>query len=1021
MTPLHENELKQVAPGTADPSPIREPAGSETAVARFPIVGIGASSGGLAAFEAFFSGLPDNVEPDMAFVLVQHLAPDHESILAELIRKRTRMPVFEVQDGMVVERNSVYIISPNHDLALMGGRLHLLPPEGPRGQRLPIDFFFRSLAQDQRELAVGIVLSGNGRDGTEGLRAIKAEGGMAMAQTPASAQFDGMPRSALATGLVDMELPPAAMAGRLIDYTGRTRTGREQAAADPDAHENAIRKICILLRTETGHDFSLYKSSTVQRRIERRMAVQGIGHVDDYARFLRQTPAEAAALFRDLLIGVTHFFRDRDAFKAVEAIAIPRLFAGKGPNDTVRVWTAGCSTGEEAYSLAMLIREHLDQHDLECKVQLFATDIDPRAIATARAGIYPASIRSDLTSEQLERYFTTESDGSYRIQKRIRDMLIFSEQDVIRDPPFSRVDMVTCRNLLIYLSSELQKRLIPLFHFALNSGGMLFLGGSESIGDFENLFVPLDRKSKLYLKESVVAQAVPVAGQPMSRAPISRLPTYVPSPDRAASRTKPVTLREVTEQALLNHLSPAAALVNAKGDIQYLQGRTGLYLEPASGEPGVSNLHRMAREGLREIAMSALQRAVTTGAVVRRTGLQTGASGQEHHFDLVVSPLARSDDSTIAAQLFLVVFEPVAAPTRTGLAPALEDVALGASASDAATISDLREALAAKEEYLQTTHQALEATNEALQSSNEELHSVNEELQSTNEELETSKEELQSVNEELATVNAELQTKVADLSRANNDMNNLLAGTGIGTIFVDHELRILRFTPEATRIINLIAADIGRPVSHIVSNLSGYDRLLVDVQSVLDTLVPKEIDVCTVEGKWYAMRIQPYRTLNNVIEGAVLTFVDISESMRSRDELKRAQELASLAMVIRDTRDAITVHDLSGRIIGWNPAATRLYGWTEQEALSMHITDLLPDALREGAVDASTRLSTANALSGQASQRRTKQGTVINVWLTATALLDTHGETYAIAQVERPDNSLQPLSDGPTGAVKHRE
>lgn len=888
MNPRQDDKVTTVAPEVTDADANREPATAETA-ARFPIVGIGASSGGLAAFEAFFSGMPDDVEPDMAFVLVQHLAPDHESMLAELIRTRTRMQVFEVKDGMKVERNSVYIIRPNHDLALMGGRLHLLPPEAPRGQRLPIDFFFRSLAQDQRDQGIGIVLSGTGRDGTEGLRAIKAEGGMAMVQTPASAQFDSMPRNALATGVVDLELPPAAMAGRLIDYMGRTRTGHQQAAADPYAHENAIRKVCILLRTETGHDFSLYKSSTVQRRIERRMAVQGIGHVEDYARFLRQTPAEAAALFRDLLIGVTHFFRDTDAFKAVEALAIPRLFAGKGPSDPVRVWTAGCSTGEEAYSLAMLIRDHLDQHQLDCKVQLFATDIDPRAIATARAGIYPASIRNDLAPEYLERHFTIEADGSFRIQKRIRDMIIFSEQDVIRDPPFSRVDMVTCRNLLIYLSSELQRRVIPLFHFALNNGGLLFLGGSESVGEFENLFVPLDRKSKLYLKESVMAQTRPFASQQTSHFPISRLPTYAPLPEQAASRVKLITLREVTEQALLKHLSPVAALVNAKGDIQYLQGRTSPYLEPATGEPGASSLHRMARDGLREIFMSTLQRAVTTGAVVRRQALKSSVGGEQLNFDLIVSPLPRADDSTAAAQLFLVIFEPVAAASRIGLVPALEDEAPALSARDAATISDLRAALAAKEEYLQTTLHALESTNEALQSSNEELHSVNEELQSANEELETSKEELQSVNEELATVNAELQTKVADLSRANNDMNNLLAGTGIGTIFVDHELRILRFTPEATRIINLITADIGRPVSHIVSNLSGYDRLLVDVQTVLDTLVPKEIDVCTVEGKWYAMRIQPYRTLNNVIEGAVLTFVDISKSLRSRGEPRDAQ------------------------------------------------------------------------------------------------------------------------------------
>ncbi|WP_243312343.1 chemotaxis protein CheB [Fundidesulfovibrio agrisoli] len=873
-----------------------ESSSKQAAAPSIPVVGIGASAGGLAAFEAFFSGMPTDKDPGMAFVLVQHLDPNHKSILTELIRRYTRMQVFEVEDGMRVQPNCAYIIPPNHDMAFLNGRLQLMEPAAPRGQRLPIDFFFRSLAQDQRERAIGIVLSGTGSDGSQGVRAIKGEGGMVMAQTPASTEYDGMPRSALATGLVDFELPPAEMPSQLIAYVVHA-FGRPPsvALAEPQAGDNALKKICILLRAQTGHDFSQYKPSTIRRRIERRMAVHQTETMGEYVKYLQQTPLEVEALFRDLLIGVTSFFRDPAAFAALEELVIPKLFADKPVGSTIRVWATGCSTGEEAYSIAILLKEHLENLKQLYQVQLFATDIDSQAIATARAGLYPASIAVDVSPERLARFFTSESDGgAYRIHKSIRDMLVFSELDVIKDPPFSKLDLISCRNLLIYLSADLQKRLIPLFHYALNPGGFIFLGTSETVGEFSDLFATRDRKMKIFQRKEDVRGAQRLA---MGR----YIPPLAPSEPLATKTAekmatpKKLPLRELTEQVLLQHSALVGALVDERGVILYLHGRSGLYLEPAPGEAGVNNILKMAREGLRRELTIALHKAAVSKEEVSFPGLRVKTNGDYTPTNLVVRPVTAGAGVKLDEPLYAVILEAstLAGPRHGHGGPQSGN----GKAHDGCTnpdtdahIASLRQELRAKEEFLQTTNEELETSNEELKSSNEEMQSVNEELQSTNEELETSKEELQSVNEELATVNAELQTKVADLSRANNDMNNLLAGTGIATIFVDHQLRILRFTPAATRMINLIQSDVGRPVRHIVSNLVGYDSLTKDAQAVLDTLAPKEIDVQTTDGRWYTMRILPYRTLDNVIEGAVVTFFDISEMKHAQELLRQANE-----------------------------------------------------------------------------------------------------------------------------------
>jgi len=937
----------------------------------------------------------------MAFVVVQHLAPDYKSILTELIQRYTRMQVFEVEDGMVIRPECTYIIPPNHDMAFMNGALQLLEPTAPRGQRLPIDFFFRSLAQDQHAQAIGIVLSGTGSDGTQGVRAIKGEGGMVMAQSLDSTEYDGMPRSAVATGMVDFVLPPAEMPAQLIAYAshafGRNREAFASAGLKVD---EALQKIFVLLRAHTGHDFSRYKQNTINRRIERRMAVHQIDEVDNYISYLRKNLSEVDALFRDLLIGVTNFFRDPAAFKALEEEAVVRLMSNKPAGATIRVWVPGCSTGEEAYSIAILLQERMDALKTSFKLLVFATDIDSQAIERARTGIYPASIAADISSERLARYFSEEPGGGFfRINKLVRDMLVFSEQDVIKDPPFSRLDLISCRNLLIYMGPELHKKLIPLFHYALSPGGFLFLGSSESIGDHLDLFATVNRTAKLFQRKD--------EGMP----PRLSLARFLPPPtERGGAR--PATgkaaadsgrqLREVAEQGLLQQYGAAGVLVNERGDILYLHGRTGQYLEPAAGEAGL-NILKMARQGLRPALTTLLHKAAARKESVSHSAVRVKTNGDYSSVDLKVLQVAVD---AAEPPLFLVILEPAprvpaARKATSGTAPRAG--ATGNVEKINAQVAALKQELRDKEEYLQTSTEELETTNEELKSANEEMQSINEEMQSTNEELETSREELQSVNEELATVNAELQGKVADLSQANNDMNNLLAGTGVGTIFVDHQLCIRRFTPAITQVINLIQTDVGRPVGHIVSNLTDYDRLVEDVQQVLDTLVPVEIEVKSRLGKWFVLRIRPYRTLENVIEGAVITFFDVTEMKKARDVLQNAESLHRLAAVMTDSRDAILVQDLEGRILCWNAGATRMYGWSEAEALAMNIRQLIPPAGQEQALAVIHQLSQAEVLHPYHMERITKDARLVKISLTATALVNESGTVYAVATTERAD------------------
>jgi len=845
------------------------------------------------------------------------------------------------------------------------------------------------------------VLSGTGSDGTQGVRAIKGEGGMVMVQSFDSTQYDGMPRSAVATGMVDFVLPPAEMPAQLMAYVAHA-FGKNKSAINASGImvDEVLKKIFVLVRAQTGHDFSQYKQNTINRRIERRMAVHQIEQVDDYIQFLRKTPSEVQALFHDLLIGVTNFFRDPEAFQALQEEVIVRLLSNKPVGATIRVWVPGCSTGEEAYSVAILLQERMDALKTSFKLVVFATDIDSRAIEQARAGIYPASIAADISSERLTRFFVEEPGGVFfRISKLIRDILVFSEQNVIKDPPFSKLDLISCRNLLIYMGPELHRKLIPLFHYALNPGGFLFLGSSESVGDHQKLFATINRTAKLYQRKD---EGIP------QRLSVARFLPPVTG-NGAASRTaaKPAgessaKLRELTELTLLQQYSAVGALVNGHGDIVYLHGRTGQYLEPAAGEAGL-NILKMARQGLRTALPAALHKAAARKELVSQPAVRVRTNGDYSSVNLIIRPVAAD---AAGQPMFLVILEPVTQKSAT-------EAAAGGSAQRAGTSGDarkinaqvaaLRQELRDKEEYLQTTMEELETTNEELKSANEEMQSINEEMQSTNEELETSREELQSVNEELVTVNAELQGKVTDLSQANNDMNNLLAGTGVGTIFVDHQLCIQRFTPAITHVINLIATDVGRPVGHIVSNLTDYNHLVEDVQQVLDTLLPKEIEVQAKSGKWFLLRIRPYRTLDNVIEGAVITFFEITEMKQAREALQDAESLRRLAVVMTDSRDAMLVQDLEGRILCWNPAATRSYGWSEAEAMALNIRDLIPPAGQEQAQTVVRQLARSEHLQPFQAERLTKDGRTLKISLTATALVNESGAVYAIATTERTD------------------
>jgi two-component system CheB/CheR fusion protein len=847
----------------------------------FYIVGMGASAGGLEAFEAVFRNMPE--DPGMAFVLVPHLDPNHASILPQLVQKCTHMKVMQVEDGSKVLPNTVHIVPPNKDLAMLHGTLQLIEPTGSRAVRLPIDYFFRSLAQDQREKAICIILSGMGTDGALGLRAIKEDLGMAMVQTPETAKYDSMPRSAIETGLADYVLPPEKMGKHLIEYANRTTYRVAPSTSDlPNAGEvpDAMQKIHVLLRAQTGHDFSLYKPNTVWRRVERRMDVHRLDHISHYVRYLQENPREVETLFKELLIGVTRFFRDPEAFQILKEKIFPGYLRDKPDNDTIRVWVPGCSSGEEAYSVAMILSECVEALDRPFNVQIFATDIDADAIAVARVGIYPESITADVNADRLRRFFSKE-DSTYRVKKNVREMLIFAPHNVIKDPPFTKLDLICCRNLLIYLDSVLQKKLLPLFHYSLNPKGILFLGSSETIGKFVDLFSPSDRKWKIFTRKDSASASHKILEFPP-------MPPAERSPEIHRWKGGDPDIRGLAEGFLTKSYAPPSVLINQNGDIQYIHGRTGKYLEPAPGEAKL-NVLDMAREGLRVELSRAVRKAIAEKQDVAFKGLRVRSNGDVQSVDLFVKYVR---ERGVPAGWLMVIFEDAGSAGK-----AVEAETEGRSRKKSnKRLEVVEQELQYTKENLQSTIEELETINEALSATNEELQSTNEELQSANEELETSKEEQQSLNEELVTVNTELQSKVDELSRVNDDMRNLLDSTEIPTIFLDSELKIKRFTSQATKVVHLIQSDIGRPIGHVVSNLK-YGNLAEDAEEVLRKPGLKELEVEGKDGRWYLMRILPYRTIDNAIDGVVVSFLDIY------DRKTAAEKIESLNRSLQEARD----------------------------------------------------------------------------------------------------------------------
>ena len=792
--------------------------------------------------------------------------------MVELLQRASSMPVVQVKDRQKVEPDCVYVIPPNKDMSILHGVLHLLPQTSPRGLNLPIDFFFRSLAEDQQERSIGVVLSGMGSDGTLGLRAIKEKAGAGFVQSLGSAKFSGMPRSVIEAGLADVIASAEELPGRIAAYHQHAAYIARPELALEQRQLSALEKIFILLRAHTGNDFSLYKRSTIYRRIERRMGLHQIDKIANYVRYLRENPREVELLFKELLIGVTSFFRDPAAWDHLAQEVLPELFRSRPTTGTLRAWVPGCSTGEEAYSLAIVLSEALDQlAPQNLTFQIFATDLDRDAIEKARQGIYPANIAADISPERLRRFFHQDERG-YRVRKEIREAVVFAPQNIIMDPPFTKLDILSCRNLLIYLSPELQKKLIPLFHYALNPGGILFLGSAETVGVYVTLFGPLDGKSRIYRRLDVAVGAQPVEFPPGLSGPLMGAVTE--SESMEPSKTPPPNLPLLADRVIVQRFAPAAILTNDKGDILYISGRTGKYLEPAAGKANL-NVFAMAREGLRYELSGAFASAVREGGPVVVRGLKVATNGSSQTVDLTVQRL--SEPKELRGSMLIAMADVVAAP--------LEPTGKVRHSVAANRLADLERELQHAREENQTTREEMQTSQEELKSTNEELQSTNEELQSTNEELTTSKEEMQSMNEELQTVNHELQSKVDELSRSNNDMKNLLNSTDIATLFLDGELLVRRFTTQTAKIIKLIPADTGRPVTDIATELD-YPELTQDAREVLRTLIFKEKQVPTRDGRWFVVRILPYRTLENVIDGVVITFTDVTAAKVLESKLR---------------------------------------------------------------------------------------------------------------------------------------
>jgi len=911
--PYRKKGVRKGAARKGSPAPLDQPSPSgERREGHLFVVGMGASAGGLEAFELFFSHTP--ADCGMAFVLIQHISPNYNSVMVDILKKHTGMKVFQVEDGMQAEPNCVYVKPPDRDVVISNGTLRLIDLPALPGLKHPIDVFFQSLAKDQAENAICVILSGTGTDGVIGLKAIKDTGGISVVQDEKSAKYSGMPASAIATGLPDFILPVEKMPEKLVEYVKYKHSIQTRNETIPAARNSRhLGKVFALLQAKTGHNFTHYKQATVNRRIEKRMAVNRIDNLADYVVYLQQHPAEVDALFKELLIRVTRFFRDKKLYEFLKEKAVPLLFESNSHVLSVRIWVVGCATGEEAYSIAMVLKEYLDTISSYAKIQIFATDIDDDALNFARAATYQESIAADVSPERLRRFFA-KKDNVYTINKEIREMVFFANHNLIKDPPFSRLDVISCRNLLIYLEPVLQKRLLPLFHYALKPGRFLILGSAENIGEFTHLFSVVDKAGNVFRRNGFSAdQADNRDARPLTAG------TAKPPFARETEKSKDTSMGEIVKKTMLENYTPPCVVINGKYDVVYFQGQTDAFLKTPGGDATL-NIMKMAMDDLRLELRTAIQKAAQEKTTFIYKNVQVKIKDAVRTINVIVSPFSEKPPG----ELMLVVFDDV-----TDALPQSDDslVKKGQSSPLSNRVLTLERELEFTKESLRETIEELEASNEKFKTSNEMVQAINEELQSANEELETSKEELQSMNEELVTVNSELQIKIEELSQSNDDITNLLSSTEIGTIFLDKRLRIKRFTPATTGVISLIEADIGRPIQNISTNILDKD-LVDDINEVVKTLIPKEKIVRVPGNMWYLVRIFPYRTVTNIVDGATITLIDITKHKRAEEEIHLLQTLTLAISESEDIHSALKVTlrkvcEATGWVYGeiWMPAS----------------------------------------------------------------------------------------------------
>ncbi len=896
----------------------------------FPIIGIGASAGGLEALEQLLENVPEN--SGMAYVVIQHLDPTQKGMLPELLQRISKLKVYQVKDRMKVQPNCVYVIPPNKSMSILKGVLYLFEPVEARGMRLPIDFFLRSLADDQKEYAVAVILSGMGSDGSVGIGAIKEKNGIVIIQEPDTAKFDSMPRNAINSGLVDIVASPREIYLKLTEFLEHLPIVKADLTVGKD-NKSVLEKIIILLRTHTGNDFSLYKKNTVYRRIERRMSVHKIDKINSYVHFLQENPKEVHILFKELMIGVTNFFRDPLVWEKLKEKIIPAKVSKQKAGYTIRAWVPGCSTGEEAYSLAIVFKEVMEKINPlgGFSLQVFATDLAEEAIETARKGIFPVNIEADVSPKRLSRFFTKTDEG-YRINTEIRETIVFAQHNIIMHPPFTNIDIISCRNLLIYLDPELQKKLLGLFFYSLNPDGILLLGNSESLGSQSHLFTIENSALKIYKRgNSGLDPELFDFPSSFSRSKLTNYDTKVPD--------KPIAnIQTLADQLLLHQFSPAGVLVNENGDILYISGRTGKYLEPAVGKANM-NIFAMLRPGFQNDFAIAFRKVITKKETVILHNVKMETNGSTIAINVNIHWIGKPE--ALFGKI-LIIF--------TDVAKIVDDktpLKRGKQAVAGIREKELEEALQHSREEIQNISEEMQTSQEELKSANEELQSTNEELQSTNEELTTSKEEMQSLNEELQTVNAELQSKVDDYSRVNNDMKNLLNSTDIATLFLDKELNIRRFTNQATKIFKLIKGDIGRPFTDQVSQLI-YPDLAEDALEVLRTLIFIEKQIPTKDGRWFSTRIMPYRTFDDRIDGLVITFINITESKQAEEKLNETDQLNQL--LIDSSPYVIIKLSLDLKIVEFNSVAEDVFGIKRSDAINQNYLELLvPEPMRHKA------------------------------------------------------------------------